>query len=259
MKDALQGKVVVITGAAGRLGKAFSSAVVAEGGKVVAADLDGPDVRERTRALRDTLGAANVLPAAIDITDRASIDRCIDEAVKAFGRVDALVNNAYPRNANWGRRFEDVTYADFVENVGMHAGGYFLASQRFLELFKRQGHGNIVNMSSIYGVVAPRFEVYEGTPMTMAVEYAMIKSGIVMLTKFIASYHRRAGIRCNAISPGGIRDGQPQGFLDRYDAMATSKGMLDSQDVCGALVFLLSDASAYVNGQNLVVDDGWTL
>ena len=258
MSTALDGKVVVITGAAGRLGSAFCKAVVDAGGSVVAADLPTPDVQERLAALRDALGG-RVLPAVVDITDRGSLDACITTAVEAFGKVDALVNNAYPRNANWGRRFEDVEYADFVENVGMHAGGYFLASQRFLALFKRQGHGNIVNLSSIYGVAAPRFGIYEGTPMTMAVEYAMIKAGIVHLTKYIASYHRKQGIRCNAISPGGIRDGQPQEFLERYGAMTNSKGMLDPQDVCGALVFLLSDASAYVNGQNLVVDDGWTL
>lgn len=258
MSKALEGKVVAITGAAGRLGSAFTEAVIEAGGSVVAADLPAADVQDRLTATRARHGQ-RVLPVALDITDRDSLDACIAKAVEAFGKVDALVNNAYPRNANWGRRFEDVEYADFVENVGMHAGGYFLASQRFLELFKRQGHGNIVNMSSIYGVAAPRFSIYEGTPMTMAVEYAVIKAGIVHLTKYIANYHRKQGIRCNAISPGGIRDGQPQEFLDRYDEMASSKGMLDPQDVCGALLFLLSDASAYVNGQNLVVDDGWTL
>ncbi|MFZ1685979.1 MAG: oxidoreductase [Flavobacteriales bacterium] len=258
MSKALQGKVVAITGAAGRLGSAFTHAIVEAGGSVVAADLPAADVQERLIAMRATHGQ-QVLPVALDITDRGSLDACIANAVEAFGKVDALVNNAYPRNANWGRRFEEVEYADFVENVGMHAGGYFLASQRFLELFKRQGHGNIVNMSSIYGVAAPRFGIYAGTPMTMAVEYAVIKAGIVHLTKYIANYHRKQGIRCNAISPGGIRDGQPQEFLDRYGEMANSKGMLDPQDVCGTLLFLLSDASAYMNGQNLVVDDGWTL
>ncbi|MEO8068086.1 MAG: oxidoreductase [Flavobacteriales bacterium] len=258
MSNALGGKVVVITGAAGRLGSAFCKAVIDAGGSVVAADLPTTDVKERLAVLGDTLGA-RVLPAIVDITDRTSLDECIASALAAFGKVDALVNNAYPRNANWGRRFEDVEYADFVENVGMHAGGYFLASQRFLGLFKRQGYGNIINLSSIYGVAAPRFGIYEGTEMTMAVEYAVIKAGIVHLTKYIANYHRKQGIRCNAISPGGIRDGQPQEFLDRYGEMANSKGMLDPGDVCGALIFLLSDASAFVNGQNLVVDDGWTL
>ncbi|MBP6572862.1 MAG: SDR family oxidoreductase [Flavobacteriales bacterium] len=257
----LEGKIIVITGATGRLGTAFCKAVLEAGANLVATDLDKPATQQKLRELQDAFGQDRVLPLAADTTNKESLDSCAEASVARFGRVDALVNNAYPRNANYGRRFEDVTYEDLVENVGLHAGGYFLACQRFLELFKRQGHGNIVNMSSIYGVVAPRFGIYAGTEMTMPVEYAVIKAGVLHLTKYIASYHRGQGvrIRCNAISPGGIRDAQPQEFLDRYNASATSKGMLDPKDINGALLFLLSDASEYVNGQNIVVDDGWTL
>lgn len=254
----LNGNVVVITGGAGRLGRVFAEAVMEAGGRVVLADVAEALRADHVAALVERHGAS-VMPHVVDITSAERLDALIAAAVERFGRVDALVNNAYPRNANYGRRFEEVAYADVVENVGMHAGGYLLASQRFLALFKRQGHGNIVNLSSIYGVVAPRFGVYDGTDMTMPVEYALIKSGIIHLTKYIASYHRGQGIRCNCISPGGIRAGQPQAFLDRYNAQGTNKGMLDPQDVCGALLFLLSDASAYVNGQNIVVDDGWSL
>lgn len=254
----LDGKVVVITGGAGRLGSVFTHAVVDAGGRVVIADL----VNERTRPALDALTAQHgnkVIAAHADITDRSSLDALIASSTAAFGRIDALVNNAYPRNAHYGRTFDKVEYSDLTENLSMHAGGYFLASQRFIELFKRQGHGNIVNMSSIYGVVAPRFDVYAGTVMTMPVEYAMIKGGVLMLTKYIASWCAGMNIRCNAISPGGIEAGQPQEFLDRYREHALSKGMLDAQDVSGTLLFLLSDLSAYMNGQNIIVDDGWTL
>lgn len=254
----LDGKIVVITGAAGRIGSVFTDAVVNAGGRVVIAEL----VNERTQPGIDALvnkHGDRVIVVPTDITDKASLDALTTTSVEHFGHVDALVNNAYPRNANYGRHFEQVEYADFVENLGMHAGGYFLAAQRFVELFKRQGYGNIVNMSSIYGVVAPRFEVYAGTEMTMPVEYAVIKSGIIHLTKYIASYCAGLNIRCNAISPGGILAGQPQEFLDKYKDHALSKGMLDAQDVAGTLLFLLSDLSSYINGQNIVVDDGWTL
>ncbi len=254
----LNGKVVVITGGAGRLGSVFCEAIVDAGARVVIADREDEASRGAITALKSRV-ADKILAVDVDITDKASIENLIDKAWSAFGKVDALVNCAYPRNERYGRRFEEVEYADFVENLGLHAGGYFLAAQRFLERFRKQGHGNIVNIASIYGVVAPRFGVYEGTDMTMPVEYAVIKAGILHLTRYIASYHRGLGIRCNAISPGGIRAGQPGEFLARYDAMGTNKGMLDAQDVCGTLLFLLSDASTYVNGQNLVVDDGWTL
>jgi NAD(P)-dependent dehydrogenase (short-subunit alcohol dehydrogenase family) len=259
MSRTLEGKVVVITGAAGLLGARFCAAVIKAGGRVAAGDLDEPGPMALLKRLQDEHGAERLLPVGVDITDAHSIDRAIAKVIEAFGRVDALVNNAYPRNARYGRRFEEVRYEDFVQNVGMHAGGYFLASQRFLELFKRQGGGNIVNMASIYGVVAPRFGIYADANMTMPIEYAIIKAGVVHMTRYIASYHRHAGIRCNCISPGGIRAGQPQPFQDRYDAMAASKGMLDPEDICGTLVFLLSDASAFVNGQNIIVDDGWSL
>lgn len=254
----LQGKVVVITGGAGRLGRVFTEAVVAADGRVVVAEVMNARTTAAIEALRAAHGDA-VAGVECDITDAASLDRLIKGAVERFGRIDALVNNAYPRNAAYGRRFEEVAYADFVENVGMHAGGYFLAAQRFIDHFRRQGHGNIVNMASIYGVVAPRFEVYAGTDMTMPVEYAVIKSGVLMLTRYIAAHCAGMGIRCNAISPGGIRDGQPEVFLERYRAHALTKGMLDAHDVTGTLLFLLSDLSAYINGQNIVVDDGWTL
>lgn len=254
----LNGKVIVITGGAGRLGSTFCEAIAGAGARLVIADQENAGDRGVIDALKARF-ADRILAVDVDVTNKASVESLIDKAWTAFGKVDALVNCAYPRNAHYGRRFEEVEYADFVENVGRHAGGCFLTAQRFLERFRKQGHGNIVNVASIYGVVAPRFTVYEGTDMTMPVEYAVIKAGILHLTRYIASYHRGLGIRCNAISPGGIRAGQPDAFLARYDAMGTNKGMLDAQDVTGALLFLLSDASTYVNGQNIVVDDGWTL
>ncbi len=254
----LEGKVVVITGGAGRLGRVFTDAVVKEGGRVLIAEI----INDRTGPSIDELClkyGASVSACHCDITDKASLDALVAQVIEVFGRVDALVNNAYPRNEHYGRRFDEVEYKDFVQNVGMHAGGYFLAAQRFIEQFKRQGHGNIVNMSSIYGVVAPRFEVYAGTDMTMPVEYAVIKSGIVHLTRYIASWCGGMNIRCNAISPGGIAAGQPAEFLAKYREHALSKGMLDAQDIAGTLIFLLSDLSGYMNGQNIVVDDGWSL
>jgi NAD(P)-dependent dehydrogenase (short-subunit alcohol dehydrogenase family) len=148
---------------------------------------------------------------------------------------------------------------DFCENVTWHLGGYFLVSQQMAIYFKKQGHGNIINMSSIYGVMAPRFEVYENTAMTMPVEYAAIKAAIIQLTKYMAKYYKGSNIRVNAISPGGVLDKQPEAFLARYKANSLNKGMLDSADLVGTLLYLLSDLSAMVNGQNIVVDDGFSL
>jgi NAD(P)-dependent dehydrogenase (short-subunit alcohol dehydrogenase family) len=241
----LRGKVVVVTGGAGLLGRAFCGAIAEQGGTPIVADLkEAAEQRDYRR---------------VDINDAASLDGLLEAVQRRYGRIDALVNNAYPRNAAYGRKFEDVTRADFCENVSLHLGGYFLVAQKFARFFRAQGQGNIVNMASVYGYLAPRFEIYEGTPMTMPVEYAVIKAGVLQLTRYLATYLAGQHIRVNAISPGGIEDGQPPAFQAAYRTFSLNKGMLETKDVCGALVFLLSDLSAFINGQNLVVDDGFSL
>lgn len=254
----LKGKVVVVTGAAGLLGGELSAAVAAAGGTAVLADVSARTAALE-RELRASFGKKAALAVKMDITSVKSVRAAIDKTVKSCGRINALVNGAYPRNRNYGRKFEDVAYKDFCENVGLHLGGYFLVSQQFAEFFRKRDGGNIVNISSVYGMVAPRFHVYEGTAMTMPVEYAAIKSAVLMLTRYMAAYYKGAGIRFNAISVGGIADGQPAPFMAAYRRCCLNKGMLDRADVSGTLVYLLSDASAMVNGQNIVVDDGFTL
>lgn len=258
MSGWLKDRRVVVTGGAGLLGRAFCEAIASEGGQAVVADRD----LDKAVAVADTINAflpGGAIAVQLDITDRASLCRLIDEVHDHHGRIDALVNNAYPRNANYGRRMEDVEYGDFCDNLSMHLGGYFLAMQQFSNYFRRQGGGNIVNMSSIYGVMAPRFDVYAGTPMTMPVEYAAIKSGVLHLTRYFAQYLKGTGVRVNALSPGGILDRQPQPFLDAYRAHCAGTGMLAPDDLTGTLVFLLSEQSRHMDGQNLVVDDGFSL
>jgi len=250
--------VVVVVGGGGLLGRTFVRAVAENGGIAVAADLD----IKAAAAIAEDVGLANpgrAVASAIDITDEASINRLLSDVQARHGRIDAVVNAAYPRNRNYGRKLEDVAYEDFCENLNLHLGGYFLVARQFGVYFQNQSGGNIVNVASIYGTMAPRFEVYGGTPMTMPVEYAAIKSGIIHLTRYFAQYFKRAGVRVNCISPGGISDGQPESFLARYGAYCGKKGMLDSSDISGTLLFLLSDVSKYVTGQNVIVDDGFSL
>jgi NAD(P)-dependent dehydrogenase (short-subunit alcohol dehydrogenase family) len=254
----LNDKVVVITGGAGLLGRNFCEAVAKEGGIAIVADVNlqaAKEVAEKVAAQYSGRAEA----AALDITDKASIDSLIETLHAKYGRIDAVVNNAYPRNSNYGRRFEEVEYADFCENLNLHLGGYFLVSQRFSRYFVEQGYGNIVSMASVYGVIPPRFDIYAGTKMTNPVEYAAIKSAILHFSRYLAQYLKGKGVRVNCLSPGGILDRQPEPFLEAYRSYCNEKGMLDTQDVSSSLVFLLSDASKYVTGQNLIVDDGFTL
>lgn len=254
----LENKIIVVTGGAGVIGRAFCAALAKVGAHVIIADRD----IDAAQALCAKLNAEH--PACstaypLDITSKSSIKDLIANLVTEHGQIDGLVNNAYPRNKNYGRTLEDVSYEDFVENTGLHMGGYFLTMQQFALFFKTQNAGSIVNMSSIYGMIAPRFDIYEGTQMTMPVEYAAIKAGILHLTRYFAQFYKTYGLRVNALSPGGVEDAQPGSFLKAYNAHAGQKGMLHEEDLTGTLIYLLSDHSRYVTGQNIVVDDGFTL
>lgn len=227
------------------MGKALCKGIDDKGWKAVIADR------------QEVLTASDAFP--VDITSAPSLDSLIEAVVHRHGRIDAVVNAAYPRNKNFGRKFEAVTFEDFSENLSIHLGGYFLVMQKFALHFKRMGGGSIVNISSIYGVIPPRFEIYEGTEMTMPVEYAAIKSALIHLTKYAAKYFKGSNVRINCVSPGGILHNQPQQFIEQYSHFTLSKGMLESNDVAGAVLFLVSDDAKFINGQNIIVDDGFTL
>jgi len=255
----LDGKVIVITGGAGLIGQEFAKAVMSQGGIAVIADIDEERIQYTVKELAQKFPSGKIDAFKLNVISKDSLQECINYVDRKYKKIDALINNAYPRNENYGRHFFDVEYDDFVENLGMNLGGCIIPSQLFSLYFQKQGYGNIINISSIYGVIAPKFEIYDNTEMTMPVEYAAIKSGMLHLTKYMAKYFKGKNIRVNAISPGGILDSQPREFLSEYNQQCSTKGMLDPKDLNGALIYLLSDMSKYVNGQNIIVDDGFAL
>jgi len=255
----LSDKTIVVTGGAGLLGRAFIKSICDTGATAVIAEYKLSIAQQAQDELQQEMPDANIKSVEMDITSKSSIEIAIEALVKDKGTIDALVNNAYPRNQAYGQSFFEVEYADFCENIGMNLGGYFLTSQQFANYFKTQQSGNIINISSIYGVIAPKFEVYDNTEMTMPVEYAAIKAGLIHLTKYMCKYFKGTGIRVNTLSPGGILDNQNPNFIAAYNKFCSNKGMLNKEDLTGALLFLLSDASQFISGQNIIVDDGFTL
>jgi len=261
----LKDKVVVITGGAGLIGKEFVKAVAENKAVAVIADINEDLGLKALNTIKQELSSKlqeqdiKLDFVKLDITSKESLQKAIDYLDNKYKRIDAIINNAYPRNKNYGKHFFDVEYEDFIENVGIHLGGYFLTSQQFAKYFKNQGYGNIINIASIYGVIPPRFEIYENTVMTVPVEYAAIKSALIHLTKYMAKYFKGMNIKVNTLTPGGIFDNQPEAFLAKYKEQCLNKGMLDKSDIKGTLVYLLSDMSKYVNGQNIIVDDGFSL
>lgn len=255
----LSKKIVIVSGGTGLIGKELVRAVLFQNGIAIIADIDDKGGLLFQEELKQNYPSQNIEFIKLDITSINSITSMINKINRLFGRIDAVVNCAYPKNSNFGRKFFDVKYDDFCDNINKHLGGYFLVSQQLAKYFIEQGYGNIINIASIYGMIAPRFEIYENTDMTMPVEYAAIKSAIIHLTKYMAKYLKGTKIRVNSISPGGIYNNQPEKFISGYKEYSLSKGLLDTKDLTGTLLYLLSDMSEYVSGQNLIIDDGFSL
>ena len=256
MKDKLFDKKILVAGAGGLLGSQLVASILEQGAKIIAADICLEKTKANLKNLEVNLDNSSIEFFELDITNEQAVKGLFAGDIK----IDGAVNCTYPRNKTYGSHFFDVTLESFNENLSLHLGSSFLFTQQCASYFnKHRMPFSLVNISSIYGVVAPDFTIYENTPMTMPVEYAAIKSGLIHLTKYMAKYFKGMNIKVNALSPGGILNNQPEAFLEKYKEQCLNKGMLDNSDLKGTLIYLLSDMSKYVNGQNIVVDDGFSL
>ncbi|MCV3376569.1 oxidoreductase [Campylobacter sp. IFREMER_LSEM_CL2194] len=253
----IKDKVVFISGACGRIGSALSKACLEQNGKIIIVDINEDSLSSLKSELNNE---ERVFSKKMNINDKNAIENCIKEAVEKFGRIDAFVNCAYPMSKDWGRiEYYEASYEQICESLNLHLASFVFIANIMVKFFKKQGFGNIINLSSIMGVYAPKFENYEGTSMQSSLEYSVIKAGINHLGVWLAKELFNTNIRVNSIAFGGIKDSQPQIFLNAYRKCCASKGMLDPNDVCGTLLFLISDHSKYITGQTLIVDDGWGL
>lgn len=253
----LSGNVCVVIGA-GLIGEQCALSCAAQGATVVVADKDAK--KSAVVAARIIKMGGDAVAYACDSLDQKSVKKFVSEVAKHFKRVDAVVNTTYPRTKAWGTSFEDVSFADFSNHVSMHTGAQFLTTRAFAKVMAKQKSGSIVLIGSIYGVHAPRFEMYEGSVKPPAIEYAIAKGGLLMMTKYLAKYYGPKGVRINMLSPGGVADTQAPAFTKQYGKYAVlDKKMLDASGLSGTLVYLFSKASSSVTGQNIVVDGGWTL
>ena len=252
----LRGKVVFIAGACGRIGKELSKTCLKEGAFVVLADIN----EEALNALKKELKGDKFLALKLDISSKESLQKAIKHSLEKFKKIDSFVNTSYPYPKHWGKiPYYEASFKELCESLNMHLAAYILAAQEFIKFFKKQGYGNLINLSSIMGVKAPKFENYKGTSMQSPLEYSVIKAGIIHLGVWLAKECFKQNIRVNTISSGGIKDKQDELFLKAYESSCASKGMLDPSDVCGSICFLLSDLSKNITGQNFIVDDGWSL
>jgi len=251
----LNDMVVAISGGAGKIGSAFTKAVVKNGGKVIIGDISD----EKAEKLIDEVGKKNAIYINCDLTKSNQINYFIKQGLKKFDKIDSAVHCSYPRSSQWGTSFEKLNSKKLKEDLFNQLGIAILFSQVFIRYFKKNGYGNLIHLSSIQGISAPKFDHYTGTTMVSPIEYSAIKAGIISITKYLAKYCRGSNIRVNCISPGGIFDDQPDSFVKKYNADCNSKGLLNSEDLNGTLIYLLSEPSRYMNGQNITIDDGWSL
>lgn len=242
--NSLKNKIIIVTGGSGLLGREIIKDLNAKGATAINADINvKTDLRKGT--LR------------VDIISEDSVLEAIKSVSEFYGRIDGLVNNAYPRTKDWGTKFEDITYDSWKANVDMQMNTTFLFIQKIMpELLKTKGA--IVNMASIYGVVGNDLTIYENTSIGTAAQYSAIKGGVINFTRYLASYYGRQGVRVNCVSPGGIFDNQHEIFVANYEKKVPMGRMGNPDDIAPSVSFLLSDEAKYITGQNLIVDGGWT-
>jgi len=256
----LSGKVIVVTGAAGILGEKFCTELLAGEAQVVAIDAD-PAALDRLRA-NVTDPGLSVHHA--DIRDRPQVAQIREAVLARSGRIDGLLNNAATKSPNFFEPFESFPQADWDHVMSVNLTGAFVCCQEFGAAMAAQGNGSIVNMLSVYGIVAPDQRIYAGSEylgraINPPAVYSASKAGLWGLTAYLSSYWGAKGVRVNALTPGGIYSGQNQTFVDRYRQRVPMDRMGEADDLCGALVYLMSDAAGYVTGQNLIVDGGLTV
>ena len=260
----LQGKTAIVTGALGLIGRRHCEALAAAGANVVVADLDGGQAHQFAAQLgEDHLGIA------LDVTSKASLQEALNTILAKYQNIDVLVNNAAindmfenPELAAAQSAFENYPLASFQKSLDVNVTGVFLCSQVFGSKMAEQGNGSIINVASTYGMVGPDQSIYRNEAGEQAfyksAVYPVTKGAVINFTRFLAAYWGNKGVRVNTLSPGGVENSQDTFFIQNYSAKTLLGRMAKSTDYQGALVFLASDASAYMTGANLVVDGGWT-
>lgn len=263
----LKNRVAIITGGAGLLGREYAMVLAEAGARVVVADVAAQRAAQVARAVAAHTGA-EVVGWGMDVTSPASVKRTVARARKRWGRIDILVNNAAldpkfdkAHAGRFGGDFEHFPLEQWEASLRVDLTGMFLCAQAVAPTMRKQRGGVIVNASSIYGLVGPDQRLYAEPgfpPRHKPVTYSVTKSAVLGLTRYLATYWAGQNIRVNTLTPGGVFHDHDDGFQARYASRTPMGRMARKDELSAALLFLVSDASSYMTGANLVVDGGWT-
>lgn len=260
----LSGKVAVVTGGAGILGRHFCAGLAESGAKVAVVDLQEDKVIELAQILHAQY-KVDVIGVGCDVSDPASVKDMVSNVVNAFGEINILHNNAAAKSDDldaFFAPFEDYSLAQWRKIMAVNSDGMFLVAQAVGKQMVAQGKGgSIIQTASIYGIMAPDHRIYEGSfylnrQINTPAVYSASKAGVIGLTRYLATYWAEKGIRVNTLTPGGTESGQNDEFKNRYSARIPMNRMANAHEMVGALLYLASDASSYVTGQNIIVDGG---
>lgn len=263
----MQGKVVIITGGLGQLGRQFSIALLDSGAKVAVFDINANEQKISDKFGNKHTGDQLVfLP--VDITNRVSLESGLKEILDKWGIPHALINNAAldsPPNAPADENgpFETYPEESWDKVMQVNTKGVFLCCQVVGGKMAEAGRGSIINICSTYGIVSPDQRIYEyrsdeGRPFFKPVAYCASKSAVLNLTRYLATYWAGKKVRVNTLTFGGVFNNQDENFLKGYCARVPLGRMANEDEYNGAVIFLTSDASSYMTGSNLVIDGGWT-
>lgn len=257
-------QIVVITGASGQLGSAYAKYFLENGAKVVGLDRCSS---ERIESL-SKLFSKDLLYVEADITKKESLNEALKFTVKTFGHPSVLINNAAIDSPPSAPPEENGPFEEYPEDswdrvVDVNLKGVFLTCQVFGGDMAKIGNGSVINVSSIYGVVSPDQSIYEyrrkrGEVFFKPVAYSATKSGLLNMTRYLASYWAKKGVRVNTLTIAGVFNNQEQDFIDAYCGRIPIGRMANVEDYLGPVGFLASKASEYMTGANLVIDGGWT-
>jgi len=262
----LTNRVIVVAGGAGQIGFSFCEILADAGAQVILADIDEEMAQAKVNALSNKVLRDKIVVRTINVTEKDEVVAFFKKVYDDFGPVYGLVNSFHYKgntrkldtNSNFFAGFEDypIEAWDLVHDVNLK--GTFLTSQSVLPYMKKYGSGVIVNISSTYGNVSPNKSIYGDSGINSPVAYASSKAALINLSRYMATHLAEHGIRVNTLSPGGVYNNQTPEFLENYTRLTPLKRMASPEDYQGAIAFLMSDASSYMTGANLVVDGGWT-
>lgn len=257
-KFSLEGKRAVVTGGTGLLGSEIVRALIEAGAKVIIADIESADSRNVISEFNSE--GLDVSFVSFDFAKGEELKEQVDGIWDGFGKIDIWVNAAFPRTPEWKLQPEELSWQAWTDNVNAHMGSYCMTLLYNAERMKAEGvEGSLVNLSSIFALVAHDYNIYSNTEHLPAIPYSAIKGGITSFVRSLASRYGSSNIRVNAISPGGIEGAALDGELKKKFSSKTTLGRMGrSDEVASTVLFLVSEAASYITGANIVVDGGYT-